>query len=139
MSPVPGEKGNPGPGRAATGGDSRKRVAGNSFCPLAPRVFTRWRRGPTGAPDGTGEGELKDSKKKMLAGAPRSGRWTKETPEKKRIGGPHHASIKLLIVVAAVIVVGIGAYTFFAWRQLDAGLMAQYGQQRARRDWVRLK
>jgi hypothetical protein len=82
--------------------------------------------------------DSKSSKKKMLAGAPRSGRWTKESPEKKRIGGPHHASIKLLIGVAAVILVGIGAYAYSAWRQLDAGLMAQYGTQRARRDWVRL-
>jgi hypothetical protein len=81
---------------------------------------------------------VKADKKKMLAGAPRSGRWTKESSEKKRIGGPHHASIKLLIAVAAVVLVGIGTYGFFAWRQLDEGLMAQYGQQRARRDWVRL-
>ncbi|HEU0054886.1 MAG TPA: transglycosylase domain-containing protein, partial [Longimicrobium sp.] len=81
---------------------------------------------------------MKASKKKMLAGAPRTGRWTKEKPEKKRLGGPHSASIRLLIAVAVLVLAGIGVYGFFAWRALDAGLLAQYGQHVKRRDWVRL-
>ena len=73
----------------------------------------------------------------MLAGAPRTGRWVKET-EKKRIGGRHQPTLVLLATVAVLTLGGIGIYAFLMQRQLQQGLLSQYREHRARRDWVRL-
>lgn len=78
------------------------------------------------------------AKGKFLGGAPpRAGRWTKHR-EDKRLGGRHRGSIIALLVLAVLIVGGIGGYLFWANSRLEAGLLAQEREARQRPDWVAL-
>jgi membrane peptidoglycan carboxypeptidase len=76
-------------------------------------------------------------KGKILGGAPRTGRWTRQ-PEDTRLGGRHRGSIIALLVLAVVVLGGIGAYLFFADQRLREGLLAQEREARQRPDWVAL-
>jgi penicillin-binding protein 1B len=78
------------------------------------------------------------AKGKFLGGAPpRAGRWTKHR-EDSRLGGRHRGSIIALLVLAVLIVGGIGGYLFWANSRLEAGLLAQEREARQRPDWVAL-
>ena len=76
-------------------------------------------------------------KGKILGGAPRTGRWTRQ-PEETRLGGRHRGSIIALLVLAALILGGIGGYLVHANARLEAGLLRQEREARQRPDWVRL-
>jgi membrane peptidoglycan carboxypeptidase len=76
-------------------------------------------------------------KGKILGGAPRTGRWTRQ-PEERRLGGRHRGSIIALLVLGVLILGGIGGYLFVADQQLRAGLLAQEREARQRPDWVSL-
>lgn len=82
--------------------------------------------------------KLRKSKPKALGGAPKTGRWTRDTPERRRLGGEHRASLILLLVIGAFVVVGMGIFAFMASQRLDRGVMGQYRQALRRPDWVRL-
>jgi membrane peptidoglycan carboxypeptidase len=78
-------------------------------------------------------------KGKMLEGAPRKSRLTKPRKEKKPGAGRNRGSLLLLLVLAVLVLGGMGIFT---WRQaasLDAGLLAQREQLRRRADWVSLE
>lgn len=79
---------------------------------------------------------MKARKGKTLDGAPRSGRWTRETPAKRKIGGRHHGSLVVLAALAVLVLGGVGVFGLMARRQLQDGILEQYREQRARRDWV---
>jgi membrane peptidoglycan carboxypeptidase len=76
-------------------------------------------------------------KGKILGGAPRAGRWTRHA-EDSRLGGRHRGSIIALLVLALLIVGGIGGYLYWADQRLRAGLLAQEREARQRPDWVPL-
>lgn len=78
------------------------------------------------------------AKGKFLGGAPRSGRWTRHR-EDTRLGGKHRGSIIALLVLALLIVGGIGGFLFLANQRLEAGLLAQEREARQRPDWVSLR
>jgi hypothetical protein len=81
---------------------------------------------------------LGKNKPKALGGAPRSGRWTRDTPERRRIGGEYRGSMIVLLVLGALIVIGMGVFAFFAHDRLDRGVVGQYRESQRRPDWVRL-
>lgn len=89
----------------------------------------------------TGDGtDVKGPKKgKMLEGAPRTGRWTKETPERQRVGGRHRGSIILLGVIALLVLGGVGAYGAVAYSRLQKGIVDQYQRHQRRSDWIALE
>jgi hypothetical protein len=82
--------------------------------------------------------KLRKNKPKALGGAPKTGKWTRDTPERRRLGGEHRASLILLLVVGAMIVVGMGIFAFLASQRLDRGLLGQHRQSMRRPDWVRI-
>jgi membrane peptidoglycan carboxypeptidase len=79
------------------------------------------------------------SRPKALGGAPRTGKWTRETPERRRMGGEHRGSLIVLLVLGGLIMVGMGVFALFAKQRVDAGVLGQYHQARRRPDWVRLR
>lgn len=81
---------------------------------------------------------LGKNKPKALGGAPRTGKWTRDTPERRRMGGEYRGSMIVLLVLGALIVVGMGVFAFFAHDRLDRGVVGQYRQSQRRPDWVRL-
>ncbi|HEX6748401.1 MAG TPA: transglycosylase domain-containing protein [Longimicrobium sp.] len=81
---------------------------------------------------------LGKKKPKALGGAPRTGKWTRDVPERRRLGGEHRGSLILLLIAGAAIVVAMSIFAFMANARLDHGLMGQYPQARRRPDWVRL-
>lgn len=83
--------------------------------------------------------KLGKSKPKALGGAPRTGKWTRDTPERNRFGGEHRGSLILLLVLGGVIVIAMGIFALAANRRLDGGLLGQYAQARRRPDWVRTR
>jgi transglycosylase-like protein len=83
--------------------------------------------------------KLGKKKPKALGGAPRTGRWTRDVPERNRFGGEHRGSLVLLLVLGAVIVLAMGVFALVANARLDHGLMGQYPRARRRPDWVRLR
>lgn len=82
--------------------------------------------------------KLRKSRPKPLGGAPKTGKWTRDTPERRKLGGEHRASLILLLVIGGVIVVAMGIFAFLSSRRLDDGLLGQYRQSVRRPDWVRL-
>ncbi|HEX8831859.1 MAG TPA: hypothetical protein VF705_11875, partial [Longimicrobium sp.] len=82
--------------------------------------------------------KLRKTKPKALGGAPKTGKWTRDTPERRRLGGEHRASLILLLVIGAMVVVGMGIFAFVASQRLDRGVLGQYRQAMRRPDWVRL-
>lgn len=82
---------------------------------------------------------LGKKKPKALGGAPRTGRWTRDVPERTRLGGEHRGSLILLLIAGGLIVVAMGIFALTANARLDHGLMGQYPQARRRPDWVRLR
>jgi membrane peptidoglycan carboxypeptidase len=82
--------------------------------------------------------KLRKSKPKALGGAPKTGKWTRDTPERRRLGGEHRASLILLLVIGAFVVLGMGVFAFMASQRLDRGILGQYRQALRRPDWVRL-
>lgn len=81
---------------------------------------------------------LGKNKPKALGGAPRTGKWTRDTPERRRLGGEYRGSMILLLVLGGLIVVGMGVFALFAHARLDAGVVGQYRQSLRRPDWVRI-
>lgn len=81
---------------------------------------------------------LGKNKPKALGGAPRTGKWTRDTPERRRMGGEYRGSMIVLLVLGALIVVGMGVFAFFAHGRLDRGVVGQYRQSQRRPDWVRM-
>ena len=81
---------------------------------------------------------LGKSKPKALGGAPRTGRWTRDTPERRKLGGEHRGSLLVLQVAGALIVVGMGVFAVFAHGRLERGVVGQYRQSVRRPDWVRM-
>ncbi|HKP75059.1 MAG TPA: transglycosylase domain-containing protein [Longimicrobiaceae bacterium] len=77
-------------------------------------------------------------KPKALGGAPRTGKWTRETPERQRFGGEYRGSMILLLVLGALIIIGMGVFALFAHSRLDRGVIGQYQQSQRRPDWVRM-
>ncbi|HET7230996.1 MAG TPA: transglycosylase domain-containing protein [Longimicrobium sp.] len=82
--------------------------------------------------------KLRKTKPKALGGAPKTGKWTRDTPERRRLGGEHRASLILLLAIGAMVVVGMGIFAFVASQRLDRGVLGQYRQAMRRPDWVRL-
>ena len=82
--------------------------------------------------------KLRKSKPKALGGAPKTGKWTRDTPEHRRLGGEHRASLILLLAIGALVVVGMGVFAFLSSQRLNQGLLGQYRQSMRRPDWVRL-
>jgi len=82
--------------------------------------------------------KLRKSKPKALGGAPKTGKWTRDTPERRRLGGEHRASLVLLLALGAVVVLAMGIFAFFSSQRLDRGLLGQHRQAMRRPDWVRL-
>jgi membrane peptidoglycan carboxypeptidase len=82
--------------------------------------------------------KLGNRKPKALGGAPKTGRWTRDTPERRRLGGEHRASLILLLVLGGVIVLGMGIFAFVANQRLEAGALGQYRASLRRPDWVRM-
>jgi hypothetical protein len=81
---------------------------------------------------------LGKSKPKALGGAPRTGKWTRDTPERRQLGGEYRAHLLVLLVVGALIVVGMGVFAVFAHSRLERGVLGQYRQSLRRPDWVRM-
>ncbi|MFL5539940.1 MAG: transglycosylase domain-containing protein [Longimicrobiaceae bacterium] len=81
---------------------------------------------------------LGKSKPKALGGAPRTGKWTRDTPERRQLGGEYRGSLIVLLVVGGLIVVGMGVFAFFAHARLERGVLGQYRQSLRRPDWVRM-
>jgi hypothetical protein len=81
---------------------------------------------------------LGKSKPKALGGAPRTGKWTRDTPERRQLGGEYRGSLLLLLIAGALIVVGMGVFAFFAHGRLERGVLGQYRQSLRRPDWVRM-
>lgn len=81
--------------------------------------------------------KLKPGKGKILGGAPRTGRWIRQ-PEERRLGGRHRGSLITLVVLAVVVLGGIGGYLAVMNAQLERGLLAQQEQMRRRPDYVPL-
>jgi hypothetical protein len=77
-------------------------------------------------------------KGKILGGAPRTGRWTRQ-PEDTRFGGRQRGSLIAVLVVLALLLGGIAAYLVWADQRLRAGLLAQEREARGRPDWVALE
>ncbi|HEU4561949.1 MAG TPA: transglycosylase domain-containing protein [Longimicrobium sp.] len=82
--------------------------------------------------------KLRKTKPKALGGAPKTGKWTRDTPDRRRWGGEHRASLILLLAIGGMIVVGMGIFAFLASQRLDRGVLGQYRQSMRRPDWVRL-
>ena len=82
---------------------------------------------------------LGKKKPKALGGAPRTGKWTRDVPERTRLGGEHRGSLILLLIVGGLLVVAMGVFALTASARLDHGLMGQYPQARRRPDWVRMR
>ena len=82
---------------------------------------------------------LGKKKPKALGGAPRTGKWTRDVPERTRLGGEHRGSLILLLIVGGLLVIAMGVFALTASARLDHGLMGQYPQARRRPDWVRLR
>jgi membrane peptidoglycan carboxypeptidase len=82
--------------------------------------------------------KLGKKKPKALGGAPKTGKWTRDTPERRRLGGEHRASLVLLLALGAMIVIAMGVFAFLASQRLDRGVLGQYRQSLRRPDWVRL-
>ena len=83
--------------------------------------------------------KLGKTKPKALGGAPRTGKWTRDTPESRRLGGEHRGSMILLLVLGALIVIGMGVFAVVAQQRLNHGLLGQWRQSQRRPDWVRLE
>lgn len=81
---------------------------------------------------------LGKNKPKALGGAPRTGKWTRDTPERRRLGGEYRGSMIVLLLLGALIVVGMGVFAYFAHARLDRGVVGQYRESRRRPDWVRM-
>jgi hypothetical protein len=81
---------------------------------------------------------LGKSKPKALGGAPRTGRWTRDTPERRQLGGEYRGSLLVLLIAGALIVVGMGVFAIFAHQRLERGVLGQYQQSVRRPDWVRM-
>jgi hypothetical protein len=81
---------------------------------------------------------LGKSKPKALGGAPRTGKWTRDTPERRQLGGEYRGSLLLLLIAGALIVVGMGVFAVFAHSRLERGVLGQYRQSLRRPDWVRM-
>lgn len=79
------------------------------------------------------------TKPKALGGAPRTGKWTRDTPESRRLGGEHRASLIVVLVAGAAVVIAMGVFALFAQTRLDRGLLGQYRESVRRPDWVRLR
>jgi hypothetical protein len=82
--------------------------------------------------------KLGKTKPKALGGAPRTGKWTRDTPERRRWGGEHRGSLILLLVAGGFIVLGMGIFAAVTQSRLNHGLLGQYRQSTRRPDWVRL-
>jgi len=83
--------------------------------------------------------KLGKTKPKALGGAPRTGKWTRDTPERQRFGGEHRGSLILLLVLGGLVVIAMGIFAVAANSRLDDGLLGQYAQARRRPDWVRTR
>ncbi|HSU16802.1 transglycosylase domain-containing protein [Longimicrobium sp.] len=83
--------------------------------------------------------KLGKTKPKALGGAPRTGRWTRDVPERTRLGGEHRGSLILLLIAGGVIVIVMIIFAVMASSRLDRGLLGQYTQARRRPDWVRAR
>jgi membrane peptidoglycan carboxypeptidase len=80
---------------------------------------------------------VKPSKGKMLGGAPRTGRWTRQ-PEEARVGGRHRGSFIALLVIGAVLLGGIGTFGVLMYLHVHNGILEQRREARERPDWVPL-
>jgi membrane peptidoglycan carboxypeptidase len=78
-------------------------------------------------------------KPKALGGAPRTGKWTRETPQRRRIGGEHQGSLLVLAVLGGVMVVGMGIFALLAQGRMRQGVLGQYHEAAHRPDWVPLR
>ena len=65
---------------------------------------------------------LGKKKPKARGGAPRTGRWTRDVPERTRLGGEHRGSLILLLIAGGLIVVAMGIFALTANARLDHGL-----------------
>lgn len=81
---------------------------------------------------------MKPAKGKMLGGAPRAGRWTRQ-PEEKRVGGRYRGSLVALTVIGALILGGIGTFVVMMYLHLENGILEQRREARQRPDWVPLQ
>lgn len=83
--------------------------------------------------------KLGKTKPKALGGAPRTGRWTRDVPERQRLGGEHRGSLIVLLLAGGLIVIAMIIFAVMAGSRLNAGLLGQYAQARRRPDWVRAR
>ncbi|HEX8904199.1 MAG TPA: transglycosylase domain-containing protein [Longimicrobiaceae bacterium] len=83
--------------------------------------------------------KLGKTKPKALGGAPRTGKWTRDVPERNRLGGEHRGSLILLLIAGGFVVLVIAIFLLLANSRLNHGLMGQYPQARRRPDWVRVR
>ena len=81
---------------------------------------------------------LGKSRPKALGGAPRTGKWTRDTPERRQLGGEYRGSLLVLLIAGGLIVVGRGVFAIFAHQRLERGVLGQYQQSVRRPDWVRM-
>jgi penicillin-binding protein 1A len=82
--------------------------------------------------------KLGKRKGKALGGAPRAGKWTRDTPESRRFGGEHHGSFILLLVTGVAFVVTVAVVGVLAQQRLNDGVVGQYRRSLRRHDWVPL-
>lgn len=81
---------------------------------------------------------MRRSKGKLLGGAPKGGgRWKPAKPERP-VPPERRGTATLLLVIALLLVGGVGGFAFQMQRELEGGLVAQWKEARRRDDWVPL-
>ncbi|HEX8454518.1 MAG TPA: transglycosylase domain-containing protein [Longimicrobium sp.] len=80
----------------------------------------------------------RQSKGKMLEGAPPKPRATRRAADTGKGSGTRNAALVLLAVITVGTVGAIGGFAWAMWGRLDHGLLAQREAARHRPDWVRL-
>lgn len=82
---------------------------------------------------------MRRSKGKLLGGAPKGGgRWKPAKPERP-VPAERRGTVTTLLVIALVLLGGVGGFAFQMHRQLEGGLVRQWAEARRRDDWVPLR